>query len=134
MYNSILIGGLVKLWNIFSSSYDHSFLKKIVDKIKNFSSYLFQYSIIRSIFVSKDSLIYKSVFYRGFSKIVLFVDKILHRIHKFFMSKTNDSLIYKNINILFLLFMFRYRPLLIKKLLYFCAKLNDLIFVLCIGH
>lgn len=101
MYNSILVGGLVKLWNVFSNSYNNSVLKKIIDKIMTFISYLFQYSIVKSIFVSKDSLILKSRFYSGLSKLLIFVDKVFQKIHSFFMGKSGASLVYKNMTNLF---------------------------------
>lgn len=101
MYNSFIVGGLVNLWNIFLNSYDKSLLKKIIDKPKNLFSSLYEYSNTKSILTSKDSLILKSVFYKIFSNIVGFVDKLFGRIHKFFIDKSDGSLVYKSISSLF---------------------------------
>lgn len=101
MYNSVIVGGLVKLWNLFYGFYEKSFFKKIVDKIKNFFGYLFQYSKTKRIFTSKDSLISKSGFYKGISKGVSFVDKIFEAIHNFFAKLANGSWFCKSIQVQF---------------------------------
>lgn len=101
MYNSILIGGLARIWDRFSSSYEASFLGKIINKIKDSLSYLSEGSILKGIFVSKDGLISKSSFYKIYSKTTLFVNKIVHNIHEFFMDNTRGSLVYKNMSTLF---------------------------------
>lgn len=101
MYNSVIICGLVGLWNFFSDSYGRSLLKKTVDKIKNLLSFFFEYSQIKKMFVSKDSLILKSMFYIWVSKVILFADSMLHKINKFFMGKSSNSLVYRNMDNLF---------------------------------
>lgn len=99
MYNSIIVGGLVRLWNLFYSLYENSFLKKLEDKIKRFFSYLFKHSIINRIFTSKDSLISKSGFYKLITKIILFIEKIFKFIHKFFIHISKGSWLFKSIQI-----------------------------------
>lgn len=101
MYNSIVVGGLVKFWNFLYSSYEESLLKKIIDKPKSLFSYLFRYSILGKLLTSKDSLILKTVFYKIYSKIVKSTDKLFTKINKFFINVAGDGIGYKNIKSLF---------------------------------
>ena len=101
MYNSILIGGLARIWDGLSNSYKASFLDKIINKIKDFLSYLSEGSVLKGIFVSKDGLISKSSFYKIYSKTMLFMNKIFHKIHGLFMDGSKSSLLCKNISNLF---------------------------------
>lgn len=101
MYNSIVVGGLVNLWNLFYNSYEESFLKKIIDKPKNVFSYLFKNSILGKLLTSKDSLILKSLFYKMYSKIVEFADKLFGKLNSFFTNVSREGLIYANIKSLF---------------------------------
>lgn len=84
MYNSIVVRSLVRLWNFFALFYDESFLKRCVEAIKRFWMYISRGSAVKEFFISRNSLIDKTIFYRIYSLIIDIINKVLIAINAFF--------------------------------------------------
>lgn len=101
MYNSIIVGFLVKIWDLFVLGYEDSLVKKIVDGIKAFISFLFKGSIVKGIFTGDKRIILESKFYKVYSWILEKIDMVLNRLNKYIKKIGNNSIVYNNMFNLF---------------------------------
>lgn len=98
MYNSILVGILVKIWKFIEFAYEGSLLKKIVDQIVKFINFLFKGSVVKTIFTKDISLIDESIFMKIYLFFIGLYEKLVVVFNKFFKrtskeSKTSDILL-----------------------------------------
>lgn len=101
MYNSLFVSLIVKIYKFLIFEYNRSFLKKIIDLVNRGVSYLTNGSRFKSILISKDSLIEKSLIYslyRGFMRIL---NRLIEKIRMFINKNSKYSLFYRNIYSLF---------------------------------
>lgn len=91
MYNSIVVRSLVRLWNFFALFYDESILKRCVDGVKGFWINISRGSRVKEFFVSKSSLIDKTIFYRIYSIIIDIINNILKSMNNFFKDLEKGS-------------------------------------------
>lgn len=77
MYNSYLVGFLVKLWNLVESSYENSILKKIVDNIRRFFIFIFKHSVVKSIIADEKDILPNTLLYKIYKFLVNLYNKIL---------------------------------------------------------
>lgn len=101
MYNSIIVGFLVKTWNVFVSGYEYSLVKKVADGIKNFIYFLFKGSIVKGIFTEDKGLISKSRLYMIYSWILKKLDIALKKINNYLGNIGANSGVYNGIYKLF---------------------------------
>ncbi len=101
MYNSLVVGFLVKIWNIYVSLYEGSLIKKIADGIKKILAFLFKGSIVKDIFTQDSHIIEKSVFYGIYSWFVKMFSRIWRGINRYTHRIRKTSFFYKNISVLF---------------------------------
>ncbi|MGN9163733.1 hypothetical protein ACTNDY_00410 [Tissierellaceae bacterium HCP3S3_D8] len=101
MYNSLVVGFLVKIWNIFVSLYEGSLIKKIIDGIKKVFAFMFKGSIVKDIFTKDNHIIEKSVFYRIYSWLAKIYEKIWTGINRYMKKSGKTSFVHKNISVLF---------------------------------
>lgn len=102
MYNSLIVGFLVKLWTLFSMAYKESLLSKIVGSFNKVIVYLFKGSIIKNIFVSDKSFIEDSIFYNLYCRLVNNINILFKKIYRYFKSIGKDSFVYRNTKSLFI--------------------------------
>lgn len=102
MYNSLIVSISVRMWKWILHGYEDSSIKKIVDWVNKFISYLLKGSIVRGIFKSEKELIKESSFYKISSNIIEFISRILNGINKYIKKIGEESLVYRSINSLFL--------------------------------
>ncbi len=81
MYNSVVVRSLVRLWSFFSGFYEQSLVKKLADLIGSFIRLLFKGSVVKEIFISGKSLIDRSLFYRIYTWLIGFANRILKAIN-----------------------------------------------------
>lgn len=95
MYNSFIIRQLVRLWDFFSLYYEKSFTKKFADGIKNGTRFLFKGSVVKDIFVSDNSFIENTIFYRVYAYIIRLIDKGLKALNLYMKKIGKFSVFYR---------------------------------------
>lgn len=101
MYNSILVGFLVKIWDVFVLGYEDSLVKKIVDGLKNFVSILFRGSIVKNIFVEEQGIIPNSGFYKIYAWILRKNNEFWKYLNNQMKRIGNSSVVYRTTHSLF---------------------------------
>lgn len=101
MYNSLVVRFLVKIWDGFIIGYDNSIIKKISIAIKKAITCLFFGSVTKDMFMSDQSIIENSLFYKIYVKITDTISKLFKKINNYIRSIGNNSIIYKSASSLF---------------------------------
>lgn len=114
MYNSFIVSQLVRLWNFFGLYYEKSFTKKFADGIKNGTKFLFKGSVVKDIFVSDNSFIENTIFYRVYAYIIRLIDKGLKALNLYMKEIGKFSIFYRFV---------RWGMSSIEKIVYFFKKL-----------
>ncbi len=98
MYNSYVVGFLVKIWENFVCAYEGSLVKKVIDRIDKFLKFIFKGSIIKKIFTKDNQNVKKSLFYRIYSWIAKTYGDIWIKINKYIKKISQTSFSYKIIH------------------------------------
>ena len=101
MYNSYVVGFLVKIWEVFAYAYEGSLVKKVMDGIKKFLSFIFTGSRVKEIFTKDNHSVKKSLFYRIYSWITKLYGNIWSKINRYVKRIGKTSFTYKTIQNMF---------------------------------
>lgn len=93
MYNSVLVSLFAKLLDFISTGYETSFLKRIVDFIKNIFKSLGKNSIFLNI-VARKKYLEDTCFYRIYVNIINFVNRLFKGLNDYFRKIGSNSLFY----------------------------------------
>ncbi len=93
MYNSHVIGGLVKIWDWLVESYEDSLIKKIFNAIGSFILFMTKDSKFVSFFRDSKPVIGESYIYRSYSWLIGKFNKLLDRINSRITSIQDNSLV-----------------------------------------
>ncbi len=101
MYNSLIVSISVRIWKGILHGYEDSVIKKVVDSISKFISYLLKGSIIGNYFKSDKDFIKNTFFYKIYANFVDLINKIFKKINIYIKKIGQDSFFYQSIGQLF---------------------------------
>lgn len=101
MYNSVIVRFLVKVWDTLVFYYEESLVKKIGGSIRSLISRLGEGSVLKSIFTSDSDLMENTLFYRVYTSIVDWINRVLTKINQAIKKLQKTSVVSDSLNNLF---------------------------------
>lgn len=98
MYNSHVVGGLVKIWKLMLEAYEDSLVKKIIDGIRNFIFFITRDSRVVSFFRDSKPALGNSYIYRSYSWFVGKLNDLMDKINSKITSIQDNSLVDRTID------------------------------------